>query len=184
MDALAALKEVFAQEAEHLRRHDQAQHLRDLRSQIMRELEYVQQMESSAHYALNKATLISGLVKFVSGSLGAALAGSGEPLSVGARLARDDFERSEPYGTVFVAVGPGGIPDEVNAVSVSRLARESGRPEAEIEAALKAKGYRLMTPQSFSTVMEELEDRVLRGIVALPVATTSLVWKPADGGPE
>ncbi len=185
MDALAALKEVFALEAAHIHRHDQAGHLRDLRSKVIEEVEYVRQMESSAHYAFNKATLIRGLVKFGLGALVAALARSPEhPLSVGARLAKDDFERAEPYGTVLLVVESGGLLDKVTVVSLSRLARESGRPEAEIEAALKARGYLLVTPQDFSEVVDDLEDRVLRGILDLPVARASLLMKSADGGLE
>jgi hypothetical protein len=181
--ALGGLKGAFAKEAERLCRHDQAQRLRELRSQIMREVQHVQRMESDAANAFEMGTFITGLIKFSVGAFGAAAAGRPEdPLWVGTQLARDDFERSEPYGTVLVAVGPGGIPDEVDVVPVSRWARKSGRSEAEIEAALKAKGYRVMAPQRFSTVMEELEDRVLRGIVALPVAAAELLPKSADGG--
>lgn len=163
--ALAALKEVFAQEAEHLRRHDQARRLRDLRSEVMREVEHIRRVEVDAAYTFNKVMLISGLAKLAFGALGAAVVGTREhPLSVGAQLAKGDFERTQPYGTVLVAIGPGGVPDDVHVIPVSRWARESDRSEAEIEAALKAKGYRLMTPQSFSTVMEELEDRVSEGL--------------------
>jgi len=81
-------------------------------------------------------------------------------------------------------IGPGGVPDDVNVISLSRWARESGRSEARIEAALKAKGYRLMTSQDFSRFMEELESRVLGEMVALPVATSSLAQESADGVPE
>jgi len=182
--ALGVLKTAFAKEAEHLRRHDQAQRLRDLRSQIMREVKHVQRMESEAAYAFEMGTFITGLMKFSVGALGAAAAGRPEsPLLVGARLAKDDFERREPYGTVLVAVGPGGIPDEVNVVPVSRWARESGRPEAEIEAALKAQGCVLMQPQTFYRVMEGLEDKVVAGVLrTLPVAAARLIQKSADGG--
>jgi hypothetical protein len=182
--ALAALKEAFAHEAEHLRQHDQVQRLRDLRCQIMREVQHVQRMESDAAYAFEMGTFITGLMKFSVGVLGAAAAGRPEhPLWVGARLASDDFERSEPYSTVLVAVGPGGIPDEVHVIPVSRWARESGRSEAGIEATLKARGYLLMQPQTFYMVMEGLENKVVAGVLlTLPVAAAKLLPKSADGG--
>jgi hypothetical protein len=182
--ALRLLKSAFAKEAKHLRRHDQVQRLRDLRSKIMQEVQHVQRMESDAAYAFAKGTFIAGLLKFSVGALGAAAAGRPEhPLWVGARLAQDDFERSEPYGTVLVAVGPGGIPEEVDVVPVSRWARESERSEAEIEAALKALGYVLVQPQTFYRVMEGLESKVVAGVpLALPVAAAKLLPKSADGG--
>jgi hypothetical protein len=76
------------------------------------------------------------------------------------------------------------MPDDVDVIPISRWARQSGRSEGEIEVALKAKGYRLMAPQDFSRFMEELETRVLGGMVALPVATSSLAQESADGVPE
>jgi hypothetical protein len=39
---------IDAQEAKHLRRHDQARRLRDLRSKIVQEVQHVQRMESDA----------------------------------------------------------------------------------------------------------------------------------------
>jgi len=183
-DALATLGEIFAREAERLRRHDQARCLRDLRSEVMVEVKHSQREEADAAYAFNKVTFIGGLAKFALGTLGAIVVRSDDPLSVGLRLAKSDFERTQPYGTVLVVVGPGGVPDDVDMIPVSRWARELGRSEAQIEAALKAKGNLLMTPQTFSEFMEELEDRVLRGMVALPAATPNLVLKAADGDTE
>lgn len=184
-DALAALAEVFAQEAEHLRRHDQARCLRDLRSEVIREVDHIQRAEADAAYMFDKVMFISGLAKFAFGALGATMAGSSEaPLSVGTRLARGDFERTQPYSTVLVAVGPGGVPDGVHVVPVSRSARESDRSEAEIEAELRHQGHFLMTPQTFSKLVDELEVKVLKGILALPVASAGLIPKRADGGSE
>ena len=44
-----------------------------------------------------------------------------------------------------VAVGPKGIPDDVRTVSLSRVARETGRTESEVRAALESRGYRIMS---------------------------------------
>ena len=52
-DAVAALKEVFAAEADHLSRRDQARRLRDLRCKIIEEVEYVQHEESNAAHAFS-----------------------------------------------------------------------------------------------------------------------------------
>jgi metal-dependent amidase/aminoacylase/carboxypeptidase family protein len=141
-------------------------------------------MERDAAYRYSDVRLMRGLAAFALGTLRAAVVNSEDPLSVGLRLAKGDLERKQSYGTVLVVIGPGGVPDDVNVISLSRWARESGRSEARIEAALKAKGYRLMTSQDFSRFMEELESRVLGEMVALPVATSSLAQESADGVPE
>ena len=44
-----------------------------------------------------------------------------------------------------VAVGPKGIPDDVRTVSLSLVARETGRTESEVRAALEGRGYRIMS---------------------------------------
>ena len=114
-----------------------------------------------------------------------ALAGKGKhALSVGAQWAKSEFEKRRPYGTVLVAVRRSGVQDEVDVISLSRLARESGWPEAEVKAALEARGYLLMTPQTFSRVMDGLEDSMLRGILALPIAGASLLLKSGGKGSE
>lgn len=172
-----------AAEADYLSRRDQARRLRDLRCQVTQEVEYVQHKESVAAYTFSQSKLISGLVNFGLGALGAALAGSRKhPLSVGAQMAKSEFERRQPYGTVLVAVRRNGVHDEVHVISLSRLARESGRPEAEVKAVLEAQGYLLMTPKTFSRVMDGLEDGVLSGTRALPVGSASLLLKSGEEG--
>ena len=177
-DVLASLGETFAQEAEHLHRYDQAQRLDALKERMAREVSNIQSMETAASYGFTKATLISGLAKFGIGSLIAVVRHSREhPLSVGARWAQGDFERTAPFGTVLVAVGPGGVPDDVNVIALSREARKLERTESEVVAALKARGHYVMTPESFFTALDELREKVLKGNLALPVAASSFLRK-------
>lgn len=184
VDALEVLEKAFAREAEHLCRHDQAQHLDDLGARVAQEVADMQAMEAAASYSFTKETLISGLTKFAVGSLWAAARGTQEhPLSIGAKLAADDFARTEPFRTVLVAVGPGGVPDEVSVVSLSLFARELGRSEPEIRARIEGRGYRLMTPGSFFRALDRLKEHVLKG-VPLPVADATLLLKPAEGAPN
>ena len=184
VNALGVLEKAFAQEAEHLCRHDQAQHLDDLGARVAQEVAGMQAMEAAASYSFTKETLISGLTKFAVGTLLAATRGTQEhPLSIGAKLAADDFARTEPFGTVLVALGPASAPDEVSVISLSRFARELGRSESEIRARIEGRGYRLMTPVSFFRALDRLKEHVLKG-VPLPVANDSLLLKPAEGDPN
>ena len=183
VEALGVLQDALAKEAEHLHRQDQARRLRALTSEVMREVEGIRRAEADARHIFSEVRLFSGLAGFAFGTIGAAAAGSREhPLSVGARVAKICVGGTQPYGRVLVAVGPGGVPDDVDVVPVSRWARELHRGEAEIEAALKAKGYSAMTPEAFSGVTAELEDRVLGGTLALQAAPTRLLPKAVDGG--
>jgi len=175
VDVLLPLSKVFAQEAERLRRHDQARSLEALGRKIAQEVSNIERAETAASYGCNQAALITGLVEFTLGSLAAAAAHTPEhPFSAGVRLAEGDFTRTAPFGEVRVAVGIQGIPDDVMVVPLSQLAREQYENESEVVAALEVRGYRLVTPEAFSMILNELRDRVLKGTLALPVTSSSL----------
>jgi hypothetical protein len=71
-------------------------------------------------------------------------------------------------------VGPGGVPDDVNVVALSRQARELGIAESEVAARLEGRGYRLFIPETFTRILNGLKEKVLKGTLALPVAPSSL----------
>ena len=169
-DALSALETAFLQEAEYLRRYDQARLLRALHDRVTQGVRHVRRMEESASYSFNWAMTITGSAKLALWSLIAAKRHSKEhPLTIGLEHAKSDFSRTAPFGTVVVAVGPKGIPDDVKVISLSHCARERSRPESEIVAAIEDRGYQLIEPKSFLRTLEELKEQVLKGSVTFPV---------------
>jgi hypothetical protein len=171
---LEPLGDTFAQEAKRLVRYDQAVCLRSLKARVLSEVDNIQRMETAASDGFTKATLITGMTKLALGGLAAAVVRNSSVLSVGAHLAESDLTRTAPFGNVMVAVGHGGLPDDVEVISLSRLARELDRLESDIEAALQTRGYLLMTPEAFSRVLTVLERRVLDGSLSLPVTSEQL----------
>lgn len=170
VDALAALKEIFAQETQHLRRLDQVGRLDALKEKVVQEVHGIQMRETDESLGFNLGNLISGLVNFAVGSLVAAVRHSREhPLSIGARFALSDFEKIPPFGVVVVAIGPGGIPDDVTVVALSRQARELDTSESEIVAAIEARGYRLITREALLNALDKLREEVFTGVLSLPV---------------
>jgi hypothetical protein len=140
-------------------------------------------MELAAHQGSTERKLIGAGLNFAVGSLWAAVTGRREhPLVAGARWAERALTESAPFGTVVVAVGCNGVPDDVKVVPLSRLARKSGRTEAQVEASLRADGYALMAPDAFFAVLDELQNMVLAGTLALPVAPTQLPQLPSGTG--
>jgi len=79
---------------------------------------------------------------------------------------------------VAIEVGSKGIPDDVCTGSLSRVARETGRTESEVRAALESRGYRIMMPDEFLRLLEELKEKVLGGTASLPFIETRLKLKP------
>jgi len=170
IDALAVLAEAFLQEAEYLCRYEQARILGALQDRIRQEVKDMRRMEESASYGFNWAMTITGSAKLALWSLIAAKRHSKEhPLTIGLEHAKSDFSRTAPFGTVVVAVGPKGIPDDVKVISLSHCARERSRPESEIVAAIEDRGYQLIEPKSFLRTLEELKEQVLKGSVTFPV---------------
>ena len=113
---------------------------------------------------------ITGSAKLALWSLIAAKRHSKEhPLTIGLEHAKSDFSRTAPFGTVIVAVGPKGMPDDVEVISLSQSAREQRKAESEIVAAMEDRGYRLIEPESFLRTLDELKEQVLKGSVTFPV---------------
>jgi len=171
---LKPIGDAFAYEAQRLFRHDQVVCLRRLKARVMHEVSNTLEQETTASNAFTKTSLLMGAADFALGGLVAAMFRSRRVFSVGAQLAQIELSKIKPFSTVLVAVGHGGLPNDVEVVSLSRLARESGRLESDIEAALQTSGYLLMTPQTFSNVLDELKCKVLNGSLSLPVAGEQL----------
>ena len=172
--ALEPLGDVFAQEAKRIFRHDQVRRLRSLKTRVLSEVDDIQRKETAVSYGFTTATLITGMAKLALGGLAAAVVRNRRALSIGAYLAERDLTKTAPFGTVAVAVGRSGLPDDVEVISLSRFARELDRLESDIEATLRTNGYLLMTPEVFFRVLTELERRVLDGSLSLPVTNEQL----------
>ena len=56
------------------------------------------------------------------------------------KLAQPPAKGEPPFGMILVCIGPGGIPEDVHVVSVSRMARESRLKESEVMDSLIAGG--------------------------------------------
>ncbi len=71
-------------------------------------------------------------------------------------------------GKVVIAVGPGGLPEDLLVVNVSDLAQQEGKTEKEIEDAFADKGQVLLTVEEFKPLANWLREEVLSGRSTLP----------------
>ena len=172
--AVEELGGVLDQCANSVLRRDQAVRLQALLTRTMREVEDAQMTEVVASNKFNERRLTRGVLSFAVGTLFAAIAGERDPLSRGARSIQPVLGQKATFGTVLVAVGKDGLPDDVKVVSVSRFARDSKRSESEISDVLRERGYLLIAPQIFAALVDKLESRVLDGSVSLPVSIGNL----------
>ena len=112
---------------------------------------------------------------FTFGSLFMAATRHKNAFEAGARLAALVLSRKVPFDTILIVIGKEGIPKDVKAISISRLARESNRSESEIKAGLKNKGYLLTTSEQFAELLDKMERAVLDGSVCLPLARSEVM---------
>jgi hypothetical protein len=139
----------------YLTKHDQALRLRSLKSKVLDDVKFLIDAEDAARSGFIKGRLISAPLSFAIGGLAGVLLQNKEPLQMGL--------------TVLVAIGHGGIPDDVKAIPVSALARQSAMTESAVRKTVVAKGYFLITPKVFAAAMDDIEHFVLESTLSLPV---------------
>ena len=176
--AVDALDDVFSLEARRLNRLDQAHRLDRLRTRVEGEIAAAAQDEAMQSYAFAKVSLISGSTVLGIGALTALARRDSKAFSFWGRIAEKGFARTQPFGTVVVAIGPDGVPDDVDVISLSELARRQGLHESVVRAHHQSRGYRIMSPHAFFKYIDGLRDGVLAGNLTLPVTEARLVMKP------
>jgi len=167
--SLESLERTYQSESVRLSRLDQARRLDELRAQIERDIATIEREESIASHAFNKVHLISGLAMLGIGGLHAAVRPKAGAFPLWKGLAENTFNRTQPFGTILVCIGPGGIPDDVVAIPLSRSARNVGATESVARAHVERQGHTLMTPHQFLIHLDQLKGRVLAGDLTLPV---------------
>jgi hypothetical protein len=118
-------------------------------------------------------------------SLGRAMVSKGNRLSTFSNSLRSVSNKKPPFGNVMVCIGSGGLPGDVEIISISQLARESKRPESDVINELQKRGYLLFSKEAFSLLNDKLIDDIREGRLRLPISREKLFeirasgeWKP------
>ena len=77
----------------------------------------------------------------------------------------------------MVAVGPGGVPNDVQVIPASRHARDLGCSESDVQAEWTTRGYWLTTVESFYEFLKDLKAKVLAGLLNLPTRYGTVTLK-------
>jgi len=171
IEARLALNALFVEEKIRLKREDNVSILRVVHCTIVEQLQWLKQIEASASCGHSQANL----VLFPIGLALTAMFSKGErPSAITDYLLRGSSDRQRSFGLVMVCIGPNGLPDDAKAVSISRLARESYRPEPEIRNNLQRDGYLLFSEGEFSLLVDRLIVDVREGKLHLPVSREKL----------
>lgn len=178
--ACLALIATLEDQAVHLRRADQVAQLKQLKLRIEWQWAQVENSESEAEYRRDKRDLALSAGGFALSIIGVATKNKNS-LKVANGLF--DYLESQhvPFGTTMVTVGPLGLPDDVNVISISRLARHSGLQDTEVVSQLRGQGRLLFSKQDFSRLVDKLTYVVEAGELNLPVSVASLPQVLASG---
>lgn len=181
IEARLALNSSFAEEETRLKREDEASILKVVRCAIVEELQRLKHAEALASHGHSQANLILLPV----GLIVTAMVSRGNRLSaITDYLLRGSADRQQPFGLVMVCIGPNGLPDDARGVSISRLARESHRPEPDIMNTLEGDGSLLFSREAFSLLIERLMGAVREGKLHLPISRDELVEITGLGKPK
>ena len=164
----------FAGSDIQLIRHDQVACLRILKSKIMEEVQSIKRNESASQSSANTGALLSSGTALIFGSLFMAKMGRKNALDIGSRMAELSLTKNIPFGTVVIAIGKGGLPEDLKIINVSRFARESNKTEPEVETSWSHDGYLLMAPQVFTQALDKVEREILDGSLSLPIKISEI----------
>lgn len=173
-DAAVSLDKSFEAEAGRLTREDGAQCLKVIHATVAEELERARRLESAANYGYTKASLPFSITGSIVKIIVAATTENQRVCNLVDHVFDTSAEKKRPYGTVMVCVGPKGLPDDVRVVSISKLARESNRPESETMQKLRKRGYLLFNQEAFSHLIDKLVIDVRDGRLHLPISSEKL----------
>lgn len=179
-----SLSKLFTEEAEQLSKEDEASRLRTLYCAVVEQLEQVKRDEGSARYGHSQVNMRVSLIA-LGMSAGRAMVSKNNRLSRISDSLKSVNIKKLPFGNVLVCISPKGLPDDVEVVSISRLARESNREEPDVINELRMRGCMLLSAEAFSHLIDRLIDGVLEGRLLLPISMeklteirTSSLFKP------
>ena len=166
-----ALDALFTEEESRLSREDEASHLRSVYQATVEQLQRLEEMEAVTKHGHSRVNLILSLGELF---LTAMISKGRRMLAIADCLLKNSSDKQQPFGLVLISVGPRGLPEDLQVVSISQLARESNRAEPEIISKLREDGYLLFSEKEFSLLIDRLIDDIREGRQHLPVSREKL----------
>ncbi len=169
-----SLSNMFAEEAVRLNWKDEASRLKALHFTIRQQLDQAKRDEDAASYGYSKANLMVSFGRLAVGRTIKMVSKNKELQAFSNHLLNSLGGEQRPFGMVLICVGPKGMPDDVQVVSISRLARESNREESEVINELQRHGCLLFSEKAFSLLIDKLACDVQEGRLLLPISMEKL----------
>jgi hypothetical protein len=172
---------MLAEEADRLSRWDEASRLKALCFSIRRQLDQVRSSENAASCGYSRAELTISLGTLAVGGIIKALSSNRHLSALADRLLESRTNKERPFGLVLICIGPRGLPEDVQVIPVSRLARELDCEESKVIHAERQHGYLLITEEAFLLLILRLVADVEEGRLRLPISQAKLSQITASG---
>jgi hypothetical protein len=166
--AVDSLATIFEEGAICLKRKEETARLKGLCSSILERVKREREMEMAAEMGGTMADGLFSVVRLVAGLVTSTFEDS-TMQAISRELLAQPGRRETHFRIVLVRVGPGGVPDDVDIVNISELARQSERGEQAVIDGLLAQGNLLLGERAFSRLMDRLADGILKGELGLPL---------------
>ncbi len=170
VSAVQALATLFEEGAILLSRGDQVARLKALRTVVLKRVERARSGEMAASTGHSLASAADSLFRLGAGLI--TMTQENRTMqAISHQLLARPTGKEPPFGTVLIRVGHGGVPEDVDVINISSLARESKRDEREVMDRLLVDGNLLFTANAFSSLIDRLADGILKGGLSLPVSS-------------
>lgn len=163
-----ALDDFFVIGADRIAREPDVEQLRTLATRLKHQLQEAIISEDSARSSSAKFDAGTSVGNLFATGIGIVTGNRG--LVEGAeRLQKKRAGRQHCFGMIVVCVGIGGLPDDIQVISISGRAREKNLPESNVIHKIHETGAILFTPDRFWQLIEEVVHNIQEGKIRLPI---------------
>ncbi len=173
VSAARSLPVFFESQAILLKRLHEVGQLKALRSTILQRVQSAREKETSAQSVHVRTRAITGAVG-LGGMLVGKLSENKTLFNVSRNLVIGPDTQKGMFGTVLIRITLDGLPDGVDVVCISELARQSSLTEDYVRNELLQRGSPLYGVESFCRLLDKVAEEVLRGNLELPVPLNRL----------
>lgn len=168
-EAAVSLSRSFEAEAERLTREDQVKHLKKIQAEIDYRLAWFRQRESTARSEYTNDRLKWSYMDFAANIFTKVITKKREANDFVNQVFDTRKDGKPPYGNVTVCIGKKGIPEEVEVVSISSLARDANQSEFNIIQQLRKGGCLILSQGAFANLIGKLITDIREGRLCLPI---------------
>jgi hypothetical protein len=181
-DAAHKLNCKFVEEANYIGRMDRISALQRLKSRLFKEIDDIRKAENTAEDDFKSHKASSSLIGLFGATLGAAMAKTKDPLSVGKEYYNQINSVQACFGNVMVVQKDGNKLDDMEIISISKIARERRMTEAMVIAGYKNKGCTVLTPEQLKEQLDKLIEDTKNNTTTIylkrrPVAVEPVTYK-------